>query len=50
MPHLLKRPSDHKLNGTQENTPISSTVFNTLSHGVPRFVASGSSINHLLTG
>ena len=48
--HLSKRTSDLKQNGTQEKTPLSGTVFNTLSHGVVRFVASGSSKNHLLTG
>ena len=48
--HLSKRPSDLKQNGTQEKTPFSGTVFNTLSHGVIRFVASVSSKNHLLTG
>ena len=41
--HLAKRPSDLKQNGTQKKTPFSSNVFNTLSHGVIRFVASGSS-------
>ena len=41
--HLAKRPSDLKQNGTQERTPISSNVFKTFSHGVIRFVASGSS-------
>ena len=49
-PHLSKRLSDLKQNGTQKKTPSSGTVFNTLSHGVVRFVASGSSKNHLLTG
>ena len=48
--HLSKCPSDLKQNGTQENTPFSSTVFNTLSHGVIHFVSSGSSKKHLLTG
>ena len=48
--HLSKRPSDLKQNGTQEKTPFSGTVFNTLSHGVIRFAASVSSKNHLLTG
>ena len=32
-----------------KKTPFSGTVFNTLSHGVVHFVASGSSENHLLT-
>ena len=49
-PHLSKRPSDLRQNGTQEKTPFSSTVFHALSHGVIRFVASVSSKNHLLTG
>ena len=49
-PHLSKRPSDRKQNGTQEKTLFSSTVFHALSHGVIRFVASVSSKNHLLTG
>ena len=50
-PHLAKRPSDVKQNGTQEKTPFSSTVFNTtLSHGVIRFVASVSPKSHFLTG
>ena len=40
---LSKRSSDQKQNGTQEKTPKSSTVLNTLSHGVIRFVASVSS-------
>ena len=49
--HLAKRPSDLKQNGTQEKTQFSSTVFNTLSQGVPiHFVASASSKKHLLTG
>ena len=48
--HLSKQSSDLKQNGTQEKTPFSGTVFNTLSHGVIRFVASVSSKNHLLTG
>ena len=38
--HLSKHPSDLKQNGTQENTHLSSTVFNILSQGVIRFVAS----------
>ena len=42
-PHLSKRSSDLKQNGTQEKTPFSSTVFHTLSHGVFGFVASVSS-------
>ena len=46
MSHLSKRPSDLKQNGTQEKTPFSGTVFNTLSHGVIRFVASVSFKNH----
>ena len=29
-PHLSKRPSDLKQNGTQEKTPLSGTVFHTL--------------------
>ena len=41
--HLSKRPSDLKQNGTQEKTPFSSTVFNTLSHGVIHFLVSVSS-------
>ena len=36
-PHLAKRPSDVKQNGTQEETPFSGTVFHTLSHDVLRF-------------
>ena len=43
--HLAKRLSDLKQNGTQKKTPSSGTVFNYLSHGVVRFVASGSSKN-----
>ena len=43
--HLSKRPSDLKLNGTQEKTLFYGTVFYTLSHGLVRFVASGSSNN-----
>ena len=43
LPQLAKRPSDLKQNGTQEKTPFSGTFLNTLSHGVIRFVASGSS-------
>ena len=35
-------------NGTQEKVPSSSTVFDTLSHGVIYFVASVGSENHLL--
>ena len=46
--HLSKHSSDLKQNGTQDKTPFSSTVFNTLSH-VIRFVASVSSKNCLLT-
>ena len=45
-PHLAKRPSDVKQNGTQEKTPFSGTVFHTLSHDVLRFVASVSFKNH----
>ena len=45
-PHLAKRPSDLKQNGTQEKIPFSGTVFNTLSHDVLHFVASGSFKNH----
>ena len=41
--HLSNGPSDLKQNGTQEKTPFYITVFNTLSHGAIRFVASGSS-------
>ena len=48
--HHSKHPRDLKQNGTQKETPFSGTVFNTLSHGVVRFVASVSSKNHLLTG
>ena len=49
--HIFQNaPNDLKQNGTQEKTPFSGTVFNTLSHGVIRFVASVSSKNHLLTG
>ena len=33
--HLSKHSSDLKQNGTQDKTPFYSTVFNTLSHGVP---------------
>ena len=36
--HLSKGPGDLKQNGTQEKTPFSSNVFNTLSHGVIRFL------------
>ena len=44
-------PGDLKQNGIQEKTSVSIlTVFNTFSHGLPCFVASGSSINHLQTG
>ena len=45
-PHLAKRPSDLKQNGTEEKTSFPSTVFNTLSQGVIRFVASISFKNH----
>ena len=45
IPHLSKRPSDLKQNGTQEKTPFPSPFFNILSHGVVRFVASISSKN-----
>ena len=38
--HLSKHPSDLKQNGTQEKTPFSGTIFQTLSHGVLRFVSS----------
>ena len=48
--HLSKRLSDLKRNGTQKGTPVSGIVFNTLSHGVVSFVASGSLKNHSLTG
>ena len=48
--HLSKRSSDRKRNGTQEKTLFSSTVFNTFSHGVIRFLVSVSSENHLLAG
>ena len=44
--YLAKWPSDVKQNGTQEKEPLSGTVFNTLSHDVLRFVASGSFKNH----
>ena len=44
--HFSKRPSDLKLNGTQEKTPFSGTVFHTLSHDVVHFVASGSFKSH----
>ena len=37
--HLTKRLSDLKQNGTHEKTSFSGTVFNTLLHGVVRFVA-----------
>ena len=40
LPHLSKRPSDLKQNGTPEKTPFSGTVFHTLSHDVFCFVAS----------
>ena len=46
--HLSKRSSDLKQNGTKEKTLFSSTVFQTLSHGVICFVASVSSKNYLL--
>ena len=48
MAHLSKHLNGLKQNGTQDKTPFSGTVFNTLSHGGVRFVASGSSKNHLL--
>ena len=38
--HPPKRPSDLKQNGTQEKTPFSGIVFNTLSHGIVCFLAS----------
>ena len=44
--HLSKHPSDLKPNGRQEKTPFSGTVFQTLSQGVLRFVASVSFKNH----
>ena len=44
--HLSKRPSDLKQNGSKEKIPFTGTVFHTLSHGVPRFVVSGSFKNH----
>ena len=50
MTHFAKRLSDLKHNGTQEKTQLSSTVFNALSPGVIRFVASASLKKHLLTG
>ena len=37
LPHLAKRPSDLKQNGTQEKTPVYGKVFHTLSPGVSRF-------------
>ena len=50
LPHLSKRLSDLKHNGTQEKAPFPGTVINTLSPGVIGSVASVSSKNHLLTG
>ena len=47
--HLSKRLGGLKLNGTQEKTPFSGTVFHILSHGVIGFVVSVNSKNHLLT-
>ena len=44
--HLAKRPSDLKQNGPQVKTPFSGKVFQTLSHGVLRFVASVGFKNH----
>ena len=44
--HLSKPPSDHKQNGKQEKTLFSGTIFQTLSHDVFHFVASGSFKNH----
>ena len=41
--HLSKHLNDLKQNSTKDKTPFSGTVFNTLSHGGVRFVASGSS-------
>ena len=49
-PHLAKRTSDLKQNGTQEKTPFYGTVFRTLSHDVIHFVVSVSSKKHLLAG
>ena len=49
-PHLAKRPSDLKQNGTQERSPFSSKAFNTLFLGVIHVFESVSSKNHLLTG
>ena len=46
LPHLSKRPSDLKQNGTQEKTPFSGTVFNAPLHGVLNFVASVTLKNH----
>ena len=46
VPHLAKRLSDLKQNGTQEKTPFSGTVFHNFSHGVLRFVASVSFKNY----
>ena len=49
--HLSKLPSDLKQNGTQEKTPFSGTVFNTLSHGMVRgFFASVRPKNYSLSG
>ena len=45
-PHISKRPSDLKQNGTQEKTLFSDTVFNTLSDDVFHFVANVSFKNH----
>ena len=44
--HIAKRLSDLKQNGTHKKTPFSGTVFQSLSHGVLRFVASVSFKNH----
>ena len=49
-PHLLKWPSDLKINGRQENVTFSGPVFHGLSCGVFLFVASNSFKNHPLNG
>ena len=46
----FKMPRRPQTKWYRKKTPVSVTVFNTLSHGVVSFVASGSSKNHLLTG
>ena len=47
---LSKRPSNLKINGTQENVTFSGQVFHGLSCGIFLFVASVSFKNHPLNG